>query len=255
MDNRGIPKPDIPNVNIASPYLPDTSQPVTDQQNTAAQVQAPAVVNPYQTTVTDDQTVQGQVKKIIDENSPLMQQAQTRANQQMNQRGLINSSMAVGAGQAALYDAAVPIAASDAQTNNKVALDNTQAKNQFATANNTQSYDMSKMDKAFQQTTAQLQQKFGYDEALMNLNNENQIKITNLTAQYRNLTQASASATNLIANSADNIHQIMINPNLDTAAKQAAIDTYNINLNNALRLVGLFAGDVDLSTMLDELLA
>lgn len=60
--------------------------------------------------------VQGRVKGIIDENSPLMRQAETRALQTMNQRGIINSSMAVGAGQSALYDAALPIASQDAQT-------------------------------------------------------------------------------------------------------------------------------------------
>lgn len=213
------------------------------------------VAAPYQWKVEDDQTVQGQVKKIIDENSPLMQQAQTRANQQMNQRGLINSSMAVGAGQAALYDAAVPIAASDAQTQVKSASDAANAANQFASANNAQTYDMAKMDKAFDQNTQQQAQKFGYDTALTKQQTDSARDTANIQAQYRNLTQASATAASLITNSSDHIHQIMINPNLDATAKQAAIDTYNFNLNKSLMLTGAFAGDVDLSLMLDELLA
>jgi hypothetical protein len=51
-----------------------------------------------------NQTVQNQLKGIIEANSPLMQQARTNALQAMNQRGLVNSSMAIGAGQ----DAVIP---------------------------------------------------------------------------------------------------------------------------------------------------
>lgn len=61
-------------------------------------------------------TVQGQVANITDANGPLMQRAETKALQGVNSRGLLNSSIAVGAGQSALYDAALPIAQQDAGT-------------------------------------------------------------------------------------------------------------------------------------------
>jgi len=64
----------------------------------------------------DKSTVQGQVKNIIADNSALQVQAATRAKQEKNKLGLMNSSMAVQAGQAALYDAAIPIASQDAST-------------------------------------------------------------------------------------------------------------------------------------------
>jgi hypothetical protein len=60
------------------------------------------------------ETVQSQAAGIIAANSPLMQQAQANALQQMNKRGLVNSSMAIGAGQAAVMDKVLPIAAADA---------------------------------------------------------------------------------------------------------------------------------------------
>ncbi len=66
--------------------------------------------------VSNNQTVANQLQGIIAAESPLMQQAQTRSMQGMNERGLLNSSMAVGAGQSALYDAALPIAQADAET-------------------------------------------------------------------------------------------------------------------------------------------
>lgn len=59
-------------------------------------------------------TMAGQVERVVDKGGPLMTQAETRAKQQMNRRGLVNTSMAVGAGQRALYDVALPIASQDA---------------------------------------------------------------------------------------------------------------------------------------------
>ena len=75
-------------------------------------------------------TVQGQVDSILAKDSPLMQRARTLATQQMAQRGLVNSSMAQGAGAAAMIDRATPIAAQDANTYNQVAQDNMNAFNQ-----------------------------------------------------------------------------------------------------------------------------
>lgn len=210
---------------------------------------------PSQWNVTGNQTVQGQVKNIIDANSPLMQQAETRSLQQMNGRGLINSSMAVGAGQAALYDAAMPMAASDASMYGRAAESNNTAQNQFNMADKTNSFDMAKMDKSFEQNKKQLEQKFGYDTALTKMQSDSAKETADIQAKYRNLTQASASLTSLANNASDHIHQIMMNENLDAAGKQAAINSYNANLNKSMQLVGAFAGDVDLSTMLDELLA
>lgn len=66
--------------------------------------------------VDSPQTVQGQIQGIIANNSPLMQMAKTTSLQNMNGRGLLNSSMAIGEGQKAVYQAALPIAQQDAQT-------------------------------------------------------------------------------------------------------------------------------------------
>jgi hypothetical protein len=59
-------------------------------------------------------TVEGRVQNLIKKNSPLMQMAETSAKQAMAPRGLVNSSMAIGEGQKAVYGAAVPIATTDA---------------------------------------------------------------------------------------------------------------------------------------------
>jgi len=75
----------------------------------------------------------------------LMQQARATSLGQMNERGLINSSMAITAGNKAVYDAAMPIAQADAATYQDTAKTNNQYANQFATANNLQIYDLQRM--------------------------------------------------------------------------------------------------------------
>lgn len=84
------------------------------------------------------ETVQGQMNSILSQDSPLMQRARTMAAQQMAQRGLVNSSMAVGAAQSAMIDKAMPIAQQDASTYNAVASENTNARNRAADLNTSQ---------------------------------------------------------------------------------------------------------------------
>lgn len=86
--------------------------------------------------VKPNQTVQDQLQQIIANDSPLMQQARARALQSANSRGLLNSSMAITAGDSALYDAAMPIAQQDASTYADAAKFNTGELNTFSRDNN-----------------------------------------------------------------------------------------------------------------------
>lgn len=122
--------------------------------------------------VDPNQTVQGQVAGIIDSNSPLMQRAATRANEQMNARGLTNSSIAVGAGQSALYDAALPIAQQDASTNASAAKANQDATNSMTQFNT----GATNTSKAFSAQAADQASQFDANAA-------NQIATTNAAAK------------------------------------------------------------------------
>jgi hypothetical protein len=62
-----------------------------------------------------DDDVMNQLNRITAGDSPLMKQAQTEGLQQANRRGLLNSSMAVGAAQDSAYRAALPVASQNAQ--------------------------------------------------------------------------------------------------------------------------------------------
>ena len=74
----------------------------------------PTAASASQWTVSPEQTVESRTENIIKRDSPLSQLAEARSLARSNERGLINSSMAIGAGQKAVYDAAVPIATADA---------------------------------------------------------------------------------------------------------------------------------------------
>lgn len=63
-----------------------------------------------------EQTVEGTLDDMIKSDNYGMQQATTRASQEMAKRGLINSSMGVGAAEAARYNAGIDIAKQDAST-------------------------------------------------------------------------------------------------------------------------------------------
>lgn len=94
-----------------------------------------STATPTAFTVAPNQTVASNVESIIAKDSPLMQQAATRAAQTANARGLLNSSIAINAGQAALYDAALPIASQDALTFDRAASNTAQANNAAALQN------------------------------------------------------------------------------------------------------------------------
>ena len=85
--------------------------------------------------VDSNQTVQGQLSGILAANSPLLQQARATSLAQMNQRGLTNSSMAVGAGQEAVIKSALPIAQQDATTYGQSGQFNANAANQTSQFN------------------------------------------------------------------------------------------------------------------------
>ena len=96
---------------------------------------SPASASASRWTVSPDQTVESRTANIIRQNSPLSQLAESRSLARSNERGLINSSIAIGAGQTAVYDAAVPIATSDATMFGQAARTNAELGTQTSIAN------------------------------------------------------------------------------------------------------------------------
>lgn len=221
--------------------------------------------------VTPDQTVAGQVKKIIDEGSPLQQQAGARADQQSNRRGLLNSSLAVGAGQAALYDAAMPIATADAARYGQAAGYNTDTTNKF----NAAGFDAANQAKSFEATAANRESEFNADASnrqlqadqtainqssqfgadatnralLSQLDSTTRVQLADIEANYKSLLQASDSASKLQQQSFLNITEISRSNTLDQAAKDAAVANQISMLKTGLGIIGAI-GNLDLGPLL-----
>jgi hypothetical protein len=95
------------------------SKPVatTAGQTTAVTPAAqPAMPSQRVRQVKPEETVAGQMKGLLSQDNPYITQARTRAAQAANQRGLLNTSLGVQAGEEAAISQALPIASADAQT-------------------------------------------------------------------------------------------------------------------------------------------
>lgn len=231
--------------------------PTTVATNTTTNLPATAGYNPTPVAaptkweVTPDQTVAGQVKTLIDENSPLMQQARTSAAKESGRRGLINSSMAVQAGENAVYQAAVPIATADAATYGKAAGYSVDQVNQTNNKN-----------AEFTNAAAQFNATAANQRTLQEMNNETQVRIgqmdnanklalQELTNTNQKLIQTNSNAASLMNQATGVINNIMMNDKMDAAAKTEASRQVYENLKTNLAIIGSVA-QLDLSSLLAE---
>lgn len=184
-------------------------------------------------------TVAGGVEKIIAQDSPLMQQAAARANAKMNERGLLNSSQAISAGQSAVLDAATPIAAADAQ----------QATTKYTAdlASNTQLQTQT-VDNAFKtafqtaDTAAKLQLQTAHDAVTKS--------IADVEANYKTLMQTSASASDVYKATMAGIANIYADTSINAVGKAATINGYLGWMRQSMNMIGSVNG-VDLTGLTD----
>lgn len=238
--------------------------------------------SPTTRTVNPNETVQSQIGDIIANNSPLQQQAEARSMQKMNERGLINSSMAVGAGQSALYDAALPIASADAQTYGRAAEINQAATNQAsqfgAQATNTASLANAEAgNRASEQQASLTQQANLANAAAANqasmFNSEQYLKgkaieadqyskqilqsadnslkeyMANLESNYKTLMQTDASVATIMTQYLKAMADVQSSPNLDATGKQTAITNLQTAIADSMALQDAISG-LDLSSIL-----
>lgn len=214
-----------------------------------------------QWTPTADQTVAGQIKNIIAEDGPLAQMNKANAEQDMNRRGLINSSMAVGAGQKALYESALPIAQQDAATmanagqfnansTNALQSQSNQIRQQTATSNLQVAADQAKQDLDNQFKASMVNADAQTKAFLTQAEGDIKTKLANIDADYKTLIQTSASAGDIYKGTIAQIGPILSDTNMDAASKTAAINGLFSRMGVAMNLVGSING-VDLGDLLD----
>jgi len=196
-----------------------TSKDYYAQQATAT----PATSQGYSSTdwtVGKDQTVAGNIEGLTDPNSPLNQQAAAQALQTSNKRGLVNSSLAVTAGQDAILKNAMPIAQQDASTRATAAQTNAGAKNtaaQFtANAGNQAALNNSQLGTQVSINNATLGTKAAGDNAA----GANNASIANLSADTQKFLGQLTANTNLATTKLSTDTQLALG-NLDAATKTA----------------------------------
>lgn len=185
------------------------------------------------------ETVAGQMQGLIQDNSPYIQMARTGAKQQMNSRGLLNSSMAVSAGDAAAYQAALPIAQADANVYGNAA----------NLTNTTLNQSLADRDKA-QTATSVTNAAQTNDIAKANLSADTQKTIATTEANYKTGQQLQGSAAGLQSNYATQRTQIMQNTTMDAASKTAALNALDAQYKSDVNLLGSVAG-IDLTSVLN----
>ena len=193
--------------------------------------------------------VSDEVSKVIAEDSPLMQQARTRGLQSMAPRGLVNSSMAIGAADSAMYDAAVPIAQQNAAAKNTLLGQTNTINYETAAQNHAAAREVALRDidnglkAAMQNADAQTQQ------FLRQIDNDTKIRLTNIEADYKTLIETSNSAGEIYKGTLAAISAAINNPDMDAASKASTINGLWDSTSVALNLIGSING-VDVRDLL-----
>jgi len=118
-----VPKAPVAGANAGTGF--DNDQAKQRRNNLMGEMPDMAEVNSN-----ESMTSAGRLDQMLESDSALMQRAQTQGLQQANQRGLLNSSMAVGAAQGAMIDRAQPFALQDSNNLMQNARQNADAMNQ-----------------------------------------------------------------------------------------------------------------------------
>lgn len=217
--------------NVGTPTTPPSINTTPTQQS--------YTYNPTIRSVDPNETVQGQFTGLMAQDNPIVQMARTGAKQQMNAKGLLNSSMAIGAADAAGYQAMLPIAQNDAQIYGQANRDNQ------GYLNESLKYGASAQNEASKTNTAAW-----VDIAGKNLDAATKTGLADIEAEYKTTMQSSASASELYKQAVKNMSDIMANPDLNVAAKNNAINNQIFLLRSGMQISGAI-GNLNLGGLLD----
>ncbi|MFC0268582.1 hypothetical protein [Kushneria aurantia] len=185
--------------------------------------------------VTHEQTSAGQLEDILKSDSALMKQARTQGEQRANSRGLLNSSLAGQASQAAMISAAAPFARQDAQTHFQNSQANADRQQQEFMSRlgyqqqrglNDQQYQNQRglNEQNFQQTLGRMREQFQFDSDLAQQEAESALRNLFATSTANAWGVFSNNATDLIGQASNAINQIQMNPDITAENKKEMID-------------------------------
>ena len=235
------------------PKLPVYAQPETQAPSATVE---PNKLQQQTANIVDQErgTVAGQMRGLLAENSPYLQVARTGAMQTAAGRGLLNSSMAAGAGEEAAIRQALPIAQQDAQTYADLGKQNAKTisdsllnlqvgqlehQKNLANAKITGALTTQEAQKQFEtqriSEAAQLQRQ-EIENAMRAVLHDDQLE----SAERQQLSQVIGSMGNEALGA---VERILRDTNIEAGAKQAAIDAvmrnYRANSSTAGAIFGL----------------
>lgn len=236
-----------------------------------------ASTSQYQaTTGTFDESkgVEGRVNSISASDSPLMQLAGTRAKQAANRSGLLNTSMAVGAGQNAVLDAALPIAQADAGHYQQQALANQTSLNEAAMRNaaaraaagtdgmklgeSARQFDAAeagqntRFDKELTAKESQFTRGMAHDVDMAKLDGQIRTDLLGVEAKYKTEIASNENIANAWGTAMSDISKIQNNPELDEATKTELIKNTLAGFQSFTSFWGKATGGaVDVSDLLN----
>ncbi len=180
--------------------------------------------------VSEDATVQGRMEGLLSEGSRYMEVARQNAAQQANSRGLLNSSMAAGAGERAAIEAAMPIAQQDAQTYGNRELANMDATNQQRQFNVTQSNNMAQNQ--WSQIAAQ-----NHERVMQNLDTESRKELIDFESQWNQTIERDRSASNAYMQAMDSLSRALSNNKLSPEQQKKATQEITGQLGSYFNLL------------------
>lgn len=205
------------------------------------QTEAAKPVTPTPITVGNEQTVRGQLKNVLNSNSPLMQQAATMGASYSNKRGLLNSSIGASAAQDAMIRNAMPVATQDAGTFYDASKTNSANQLQAGMFNADQTNRISMFDKGNEKDLAmfsadqqqrqgmfdaginkenyQFAQNLDFQKWSANLDNDNRLKLAGIQAMSQQ-----AGINGEIGKTYMNLYaQISADPNIPANVKESTL--------------------------------
>ena len=203
------------------------------------------------------QTVAGQMDSLLSKDNPYMKRAESKGLQVANSRGLLNSSIAAEASQAAAIDAALPIAQQDASTYFSQANTNQKAENDFGLINKDNEWKGHLKEVDFQNDASMQAQKdiAAFDKAhLGELGANYRAELANQFNLEELGQKDKAAMTNLLSKTMNTYEQryleIMTDPSLDEGGKNAALDFLDRNVKSVMESGAALTGvEVDMGNI------
>lgn len=202
--------------------------------------------DPAKWNITADQTVQGQMKTLIDPNNPYYQQWATAGAQDAAARGFTgNSSIRSSGILDSVMRGATPIATSDAGTYAKAAGYNADQLNQFAIANQNAQNSAGQFNSNLGTSAKNAQLSSDTQKYVANQSADTQKAIAQMSSSSQAAISAAHDANSVLLQSnqgaqaaysayVNALANIDIQPSMDAAAKQAAITTQTQIFNAAI---------------------